>query len=122
MIDLTSLPKKWLDPSKQVSRIQSYHPKYLGFEADVQSDTEHRSERVQSTVTMALPGSVQTHIDQRSDLGWYDYAVGVLYIDMKANEDNCDLIMTHDENSFDLMLGTIVKTQCLLHSAYFNSK
>lgn len=103
MIDLTLLHKKWLDPSNQVNRIESYHPKFLGFEAALKSHRENRSERVESTATIALPFSVQTHIDERSNLGWYEQAARVLYIDLKANEDNYGLIMTHDENSFELM-------------------
>lgn len=103
MTDLTMLHKKWLHPFNQLKRIECDHPIFWGSEAALKAHRENCAEKVASVATIALPISVQTHIVQRSNLGWFEQAARALYIYLKANEDNYGLIIIQDENSFKLM-------------------
>ena len=103
LTDLRLLHKKWIAPLTADDRIETYHPKFLGFEAALKSHPENLKDKVESPANIALQISVQTHIEQRINLGWFDQTARVIYIDLKANEDNYGLIMPHDDNSFEIV-------------------
>lgn len=80
--------------------MQNYHPKYLGFEDGLKAYRDRSSDSVESTACIALPFSVQTHIYAKSNLGWKEDSTRMVYIDLKAQDDNYG--MMHDENSFEM--------------------
>lgn len=103
-VDLKLLHKKWITPINVQECFECYHHKFLWFEAVLKEHRESVSDWVESTAYIfSLPISVQMHIQQRSNLAWFDQTARVVHIDLKAIEDNYGLIMPHDENSFELV-------------------
>lgn len=99
MVNLENLHKKWLNSTSD-DRIEKYHPKYIGFEAALKRFRARDSDIIESTAQIALPFTVQTHVDARFNLGWKENTTRVVYVDLKAYEEN--YMVMRDENSFEM--------------------
>lgn len=99
MVDLDMMHKKWLTEDGP-GRMEKYHPKYIGFEHALKVFRSRSSDRVESLARIALPFAVQTHIECRNNLGWREDRSRMLYVDLKAYEQQYAEIK--DENSFEL--------------------
>lgn len=98
--NLRMLHRKWVETAKDGSKMQMYHPKVLGFEASLKQFRKHSNEKIEATARIALPFPVQNHIAKRDNLGWLDNDCKVVYIDLKAHDD--EYLVTRDENSFEI--------------------
>lgn len=98
--DLEVLHKKWIR-SQESDHIEVYHPKLIGFENCLKQLREKSSHSIESHARIALPIVVDTHIYGKYNLGWKDNSSRVVYVDLKAYEEN--YAVQHDEDSFELL-------------------
>lgn len=99
LIDLPLLHKKWIMSSKE-DRMETYHPKFLGFEASLKQFRERATDCVLSRARFILPFPVQAHIEGRHNLGWVDNLCRIVYVDLKAHEEQYSIVQ--DENCFEI--------------------
>lgn len=99
LVNLEMLHKKWTDSNKP-DRMEKYHPKFLGFEACLKKFRQHSRHIVESIARFALPFPVQTHIVNQYPLGWLQSACRMIYVDLKAYEE--EYALERNENSFEI--------------------
>lgn len=100
LTDLSVMHKKWLN-SRAADIIGVYHPKYIGFETALNALRNNECDNLHSATRISLPFPVQTNFGERFNLGWIDDSTRIVYVDLKAYEDNDSLL--RDENSFELL-------------------
>lgn len=99
LFNLTVMHRKWLR-SGSSDRMEEYHPKFLGFEASLKQFRNRADAEIESQSRIALPFPVQTHIAHKSNLAWTDNSTRMVYVDLKAYEDEYSL--QQNENSFEI--------------------
>lgn len=87
---------KWPNPLKNVeqlhlqwicdaeTKMEMYHPKFLGFENFLKGLRERGTDRVESLDHIFLPFVFQTHIVRRTPLGWRDSSGHLIHVYIKA--------------------------------------
>lgn len=100
MQDLSILHRKWLT-AEDHTKIESYHPKMLAFGRDLKQIRKSVDENVSSVGKVRIRFPVQTSFQSKSNLGWVSKSTRVLYIDLKADEEDYGIVK--DENSFDMI-------------------
>lgn len=97
--NLELLHRKWLT-AEGGDKMETYHPKYLGFENALKAHRERCVDTVESTARVTLPFAVQTHIYGKSNLGWRDNMARMVYVDLKAYEEQYGILQ--DDKSFEI--------------------
>lgn len=83
--DLKMLQRIWLS-APDVSRIETYHSKFTGFEDELKKFRKQVSQPIESTTSIALWFALQTHIVQRFNITWKENNTCRVYADLKAYE------------------------------------
>lgn len=85
LIDISYMHKKWL---VQNISFTNHHPKFLGFESSLRKLRSNVLSNVSSVARIGLPITVQSTVDQSYNLAWKDDACRMVYIDLKAVEED----------------------------------
>ena len=83
-------------PSEDDQRIEPYHPKIIGFQNALKDLRRAAADNVESTVRIALPFSVQTHIEEKFNLAWRDSTVTIVYLGLKATIESYAIVKVSD--------------------------
>lgn len=96
LVDISYMHKKWLlqDPT-----FTTHHPKFIGFESSLRKLRESVSINVSSVARIRLPITVQPTIVDSFNLGWKDDTCRMVYVDLKAIEE--DYAVMNDTKEFE---------------------
>lgn len=79
--------RKLVEMSWEARLMQIYHQNVLGFEGTVKQFREHASDKIEAMAHVALPFPMQQHIKKRDHFGCLDNYCKVVFIDLKADDD-----------------------------------
>ncbi|PXF42241.1 hypothetical protein BWQ96_08037 [Gracilariopsis chorda] len=82
LVDVELMHRRWLQ-SVHADRMQSYHPKIIGFQNSLRNLKGKVTEDVKSVARILFPFPVQSHIAQKDNLAWIGNDARVIYIEMK---------------------------------------
>ena len=98
---METLHKKWLSERNNAFRIETYHPKIVGFESSLKLGRKQASDIVESNARIPLPFAVETHVASKSNLAWKDGGEKIIYVDLKAAVEGYSVKM--DSQAFELL-------------------
>ena len=99
LVDIEFMHRKWINNCSE-NGFTTYHPKFLGFEATLRQMCENRSDTVRSVARIGLPITVQAHITDTNNIEFHDDTSRMVYIDLKAIEEDYAVVKNTSEFEF----------------------
>lgn len=76
------------------------HPNFRDSDSFLQQFRQTAEDKIEASAWNTLPFPVQHHIGKHNNLTWIDDDFKIVYIDLKAHDDECSVM--RDKHSFEI--------------------